>query len=80
MGILYIILVGIVAGFFAGLIVKGKGLGFLMNLIVGIIGALIGGWLLGALGLTTYSLLGNIISATIGAVILLIIINLLKRP
>jgi uncharacterized membrane protein YeaQ/YmgE (transglycosylase-associated protein family) len=80
MGILYIILVGIVAGFFAGLIVKGKGLGFLMNLIVGIIGALIGGWLLGALGLTTYSLLGNIISATIGAVILLLIINLLKRP
>jgi uncharacterized membrane protein YeaQ/YmgE (transglycosylase-associated protein family) len=80
MGLLYIILVGAVAGFFAGLIVKGRGLGFLMNLLIGIIGALVGGWLLGALGVTAYGLLGNIISATIGAVILLLIINLLRKP
>lgn len=74
--------VGIVAGFLAGVVVKGYGLGLVGNLIVGLIGAVIGGWLLPRLGigpLTGTPLLDTIIVATIGAIILLVIIGLFRR-
>ena len=73
-----IVLVGIIAGFLAGKIVDGGGFGLIGDLIVGIIGAFIGDWLLPRLnihlGVGTVSL---IINATIGAIVLLIIIRLL---
>jgi uncharacterized membrane protein YeaQ/YmgE (transglycosylase-associated protein family) len=78
--LIILIIVGAIAGWLAGLIVKGVGFGLVGNIIVGIVGAFIGTWLLGYLGVFIGGgLLGSIINATIGAVILLFIIGLVKR-
>jgi uncharacterized membrane protein YeaQ/YmgE (transglycosylase-associated protein family) len=74
------ILIGAVAGWLAGLIVKGFGFGLIGNIIVGIVGAFLAGWLLPQLGIQIGTgVLGAIIHATIGAVILLLVIRLVKR-
>ncbi len=80
--ILIWILVGAVAGFLAGLIVKGYGLGLVGNIVVGIVGAFLAGWLLPTLGLSFSlgnPLLTSIAYATIGAVVLLLLIGLVRR-
>jgi uncharacterized membrane protein YeaQ/YmgE (transglycosylase-associated protein family) len=79
MYLLWEIIIGILAGFLAGQIVKGRGMGVIVDLIVGIIGALIGGWIFGSLGLASYGLLGQLVVSTIGAVILLGLIRLIKK-
>lgn len=74
------LIVGGVAGWLAGLVVKGGGFGIIGNIIVGIIGALIAGWLLPQIGIVIGGgIIASIIDAFIGAVILLLIINLIKR-
>ncbi|HEX5847385.1 MAG: GlsB/YeaQ/YmgE family stress response membrane protein [Rhodoplanes sp.] len=74
------LIVGGVAGWLAGLIVRGYGFGLLGNIIVGIVGALVAGWLLPQLGIMIGGgTLGEIINAVIGAVILLLIIGLIRR-
>jgi len=77
--LLVFILIGAIAGWLAGLIVKGFGFGLLGNILVGIVGAFLGGWLLGMLGFFPAGLVGEIITATIGAVVLLLIIRLIRR-
>ena len=78
--ILVIILVGAVAGWLAGLIVKGYGYGLLGNIVVGIVGAFVAGLVFPRLGLSIGSgIVGSIIHATVGAVILLFLIRLIKR-
>jgi uncharacterized membrane protein YeaQ/YmgE (transglycosylase-associated protein family) len=78
--LLIFLLIGAIAGYLAGLIVKGYGFGLVGNIVIGIVGALIAGWLLPRLGLFTGSgILGEIISATIGAVVLLILIGFVRR-
>jgi uncharacterized membrane protein YeaQ/YmgE (transglycosylase-associated protein family) len=78
--LLILLLIGAVAGYLAGLIVKGYGFGVVGNIIVGIVGAVVGGWLLPRLGLFTGGgVLGDIISATIGAVVLLILIGFVRK-
>ena len=74
-----ILLVGVIAGWLAGQIVRGTGFGILGDLIIGIIGAFIGDWLLPRLGahLGTGTL-GAIFDATVGAIILLLIIRLVR--
>lgn len=75
-----ILLVGAVAGWLAGLIVKGYGYGLLGNIVVGIVGAFVAGFIFPQLGLSIGSgIIGAIIHATIGAVILLFLIRLVKR-
>ncbi len=72
--------VGAVAGWLSGVIVKGGGFGLLGDIVVGIIGAFIGGWLLPRLGVQLgVGLVGVIASATIGAVVLLLILRLVRR-
>jgi len=71
--------VGALAGWLAGIIMKGRGFGTIGNIIVGIVGAVLGGFVFGFLGITTGSLLGSIIMATIGAVMLLFVISLVKK-
>jgi uncharacterized membrane protein YeaQ/YmgE (transglycosylase-associated protein family) len=79
-GILIILLVGAIAGWLAGLIVRGAGFGLIGDIIIGIVGAFIAGWLLPRLGIHIMSgIVGAIIDATIGAVILLLVIRLLRR-
>jgi uncharacterized membrane protein YeaQ/YmgE (transglycosylase-associated protein family) len=73
------ILVGLIAGWAAGKIMKGSGYGPLMDIILGIVGAIIGGWLLGALGIYAGGTIGTIIVAIVGAVFLIWLSRMLKR-
>ena len=79
MNIVFFLLIGLVAGWLAGQIMKGKGFGLLGNLIVGCIGALLGGFLFGQLGIDFYGIIGALIAALVGALILLWIIGLIKK-
>jgi len=80
MGIIWVILVGIAAGFLAGFLMKGRGFGWLINLLLGLAGALIGSWLLGVLGVDLGDgIIGSLIAATIGAVVLIFIVSLFKK-
>jgi len=79
-GILVLLLVGLVAGWLAGQIVRGRGFGLIGDLVVGVIGAFIGNWVFAKLGIFIgMGLIGAVISATIGAVILVGIIRLVRR-
>jgi uncharacterized membrane protein YeaQ/YmgE (transglycosylase-associated protein family) len=75
------LIIGVIAGWLAGQIMKGGGFGLVGDLVVGVIGAFIGGWLWGFLHLPGIGpwWLTAIISATIGACILLFILRLIKR-
>ncbi len=78
--ILVIIIIGAIAGWLAGLIVKGFGFGLLGNIVVGIVGAFVAGLIFPVIGLGFGGgILGGIIHATLGAVILLFLIRLVKR-
>jgi uncharacterized membrane protein YeaQ/YmgE (transglycosylase-associated protein family) len=78
--IIIVLIIGAVAGWLAGLIVKGVGFGLIGNIVVGIVGAFIAGWLLPRIGIAIGGgIVGSIINATIGAVILLVILGLIKR-
>jgi len=80
MSFLWFLVVGLVAGWLAGVLVKGGGFGVIGDLVVGVIGAFLGGWLFSALGASAGGgLLGSIIVATVGAVVLLFIVRLVKR-
>jgi uncharacterized membrane protein YeaQ/YmgE (transglycosylase-associated protein family) len=74
------LIVGAIAGWLAGQIVKGIGFGLIGNIVVGIVGAIIAGWLLPKLGIVIGGgIIASIINAVIGAVILLVIIGLVRR-
>ena len=75
---LWFLIVGIVAGWLAGNIVKGGGFGLIGDLIVGVVGAFIGGAVYSFLGFSVYGTIGEIIMATVGAAILLWIIRLIR--
>ena len=78
--LLWTTIIGIVAGFLAGKVVKGKGFGLIFNLLVGVGGAILGGWIFGQLGISIGTgLISTLITAFIGAIVLLFIINLLKK-
>lgn len=76
MTLLWIILIGIAAGFLAGKIMKGRGFGLWINLLLGIGGSLIGGWLFG--DLLGSGIFGSLIRAVVGAVLLIFVVNLIK--
>ncbi|QBB68924.1 GlsB/YeaQ/YmgE family stress response membrane protein [Pseudolysobacter antarcticus] len=75
------LLIGAIAGWLAGQVVKGHGFGLVGNIVVGIVGAFLAGWLLPRLGLNLglSGILGEIIFAAVGAIILLFLIGLIKR-
>lgn len=76
--IIWFLIIGLVAGWLAGQVMKGRGFGLIGNLIVGVLGALIGGFLLGPL-LSGLGIIGAILTAAIGAIILLFVIGLVRR-
>ena len=78
-GLLIALVIGAIAGFLAGQIMKGSGFGLLGNIIVGILGALVFGYLFGNFNLLTSAILNEIAGGTIGAVILLFLISLIKK-
>jgi uncharacterized membrane protein YeaQ/YmgE (transglycosylase-associated protein family) len=78
--LLYTLIVGGIAGWLAGLVMKGGGFGIIGNIIVGILGGVFGGWLFGQLGVSIGNgLVGDILGSGIGAVVLLFIIGLIKK-
>ena len=78
--LIIILLIGGIAGWLAGLIMKGRGFGILGNIVVGILGAFIGSWLLGLFGVIIGGgIIGAILNAMIGAIFLLFVISLIKR-
>ena len=80
MEFVWFIIVGLVAGWLAGVLMKGGGVGVIGDIVVGILGALIGGWLFSAMGWSSGGgLLGAIIVALIGAIILIFLLRLIKR-
>jgi uncharacterized membrane protein YeaQ/YmgE (transglycosylase-associated protein family) len=79
MDILWFLLIGLCAGWLAGKVVKGSDFGLLGDLIVGVIGALIGGFLFGRLGISQNGLLGALLAATVGAIILLLILRFIRN-
>ena len=78
-GILIWLVIGAVAGWLAGQVMRGGGFGLLGNIIVGIVGAVLGGAIFGALGITFGGIIGTLIGAFLGACILLFLISLVKR-
>jgi len=79
MEFLWFILIGLAAGYLAGLIIKGGGMGLIWNLITGVLGAVIGGRLLSLFNVHFGGLVGQLITAVIGAVVLLWIVTLVQK-
>lgn len=79
MNFIWFILIGICAGAVAGRLMQGRGFGCLVNMIVGIIGSVLGGWLLGLAGYSFHGVLGSLITATIGAIVFLWVLSLFNR-
>ncbi|MDP3739382.1 MAG: GlsB/YeaQ/YmgE family stress response membrane protein [Hyphomonadaceae bacterium] len=80
--ILIVLLVGAIAGWLAGLIMKGAGFGLVGNIIVGVVGAFVAAWLLPQLGIAFSlgnPLITSIVYATIGAVVVLFLLSLIRR-
>lgn len=77
--LIYWIVVGLIAGWLAGKVMKGGGYGVLVDIVLGILGGIVGGWLFGLLGLHAGGLIGSIVVAFVGAVILVWIVRKLKK-
>jgi uncharacterized membrane protein YeaQ/YmgE (transglycosylase-associated protein family) len=77
--LLVILFVGLIAGWLAGVIVRGTGYGLVADICLGIVGALIGSWLFPQLGIYLSGMIGSIISATLGAILLLVVLRLVHR-
>ena len=82
MGIVVWIIVGAIAGFAASKVVRGKGMGLIWDIVVGILGAFVGGWLAGLVGLPVAAgtfTVGGLLAAFVGAVILLVVFRALTH-
>jgi len=76
---LWFTLIGLAAGFLAGVVVKGHGFGIVGNLVVGVIGGLLGGFLFSVLGLSATGKVGQLVCAFVGAVLLLYLLRFVKK-
>ena len=79
MGIIISLLLGCLAGFFAGKLMKGGGFGIIVNCVLGLLGGALGGWLFESLGISLGGLLGQLATAIIGAAIILWIASFFKK-
>ncbi len=73
------IIIGGIAGWLAGLIMKGQGYGVLVNILLGIVGGLVGGWVFALLGIAATNIIGQLICATVGAVLLIVLARKLRN-
>ena len=80
MQILSFLIIGGIAGWLAGKIMKGSGFGLWANIGIGVVGALLGGFLLGQFGMRPEGLIGRVLTATVGAVMLLWLAKLVNKP
>jgi len=77
--LLLFLVIGVLAGWLAGKVMKGGGFGLVGDLVVGVIGALLGGWLFSLLNISLGGILGSLITAFVGAVVFLYLLRLIKR-
>lgn len=77
--LIMVLVVGAIAGWLAGQIMKGRGFGIAVNIVIGIIGAVVGSFLFGMLGVTAGGFLGSVVMATVGAIVLLFLISLINK-
>ncbi|MBN2161118.1 MAG: GlsB/YeaQ/YmgE family stress response membrane protein [Spirochaetes bacterium] len=77
--IIIMLIVGLVAGWLAGLVWKGGGFGLVWNLVLGVAGSFLGGWLFKILNISFGGIIGSIVAAFVGALIILAIVNLIRR-
>ena len=75
-GLLAWIVIGLLAGWIAGTITRGRGFGCIVDIILGLVGAVIGGWIFTRLGIATWGFLGSLAAATVGAIVLVAIARL----
>jgi len=78
-GIIWWIVVGLIAGWAAGKIMKGGGYGVIADILLGIVGAIVGGWVVGQFGIGGGGLVWSILVAILGAVILIFLTRLIKK-
>ena len=78
--LIWFLLIGLIAGWLAGKVMRGGGYGIIGDMIVGVIGALLGGWLFSLIGISAGGLIGAIITAFVGAVVLIAILVRLTSP
>ena len=74
MGFIWYIIIGIVAGFLAGKVMRGGGFGLIINLLLGILGGVLGGWVFALFGLSASGLIGSLITSTVGAMLAVFLI------
>ncbi len=79
MELLWFLLIGAAAGWIAGNMMKGGGFGLIGNIIVGVIGGFIGGWLFKEMGVGGGGLIWQLVAAVVGAIILLFVVGLFKK-
>lgn len=76
---IWFLLIGIVIGLIVAGVLKDKGSGWKIDLAIGIVGAILGGWLFGLISFAAYNLIGALISALIGALLLLWVVRLIRK-
>lgn len=79
MSLVWFLLIGVAAGWLASQVMKGGGSGLVTNLIMGVIGSILGGFLFGLIGLSASGLLGSLITATVGAIVLIAGLRAINR-
>jgi len=79
MSLIWFLVIGLIAGWLAGLIMKGGGFGLLGDLVVGVIGSFLGRWIFGLVGIMAGGFIGSVVCATIGAIVLVLLVRLVKR-
>ena len=77
--LIMVLIIGGLAGWIAGLLVKGKGQGIVLNIVVGIVGAFLGTWIFGFFGIVAGGFLGQLVTAIVGAVVLLGLLALIRK-
>ena len=76
---IWYIIIGIIAGFVAGKLMRGGGFGLFINLLVGSVGGVLGGWVFSLFGIAATGIIGSLVTSIVGAILLLWIVSLLKR-
>jgi uncharacterized membrane protein YeaQ/YmgE (transglycosylase-associated protein family) len=77
--LLYFLLIGLAAGWLAGKVMKGSGYGLIGDLVIGVVGAFLGGWIFGMLHIAAGGLIGLLVTAFVGALVLVWLLRLMKR-
>ncbi|MCU0823015.1 MAG: GlsB/YeaQ/YmgE family stress response membrane protein [Leptospira sp.] len=76
---IWFLLIGLIAGWLAGRILRGKGFGIIVNLVIGVVGSFLGGIVFGFFGFRSYGLIAELIVATIGAILLIFLAGIIKK-